>query len=1015
MAIACGHCGGRHDTVAEVRTCTGTLPFAESEAALDDPLLPDPTAPVLAPHLPPGTGESGARTGVEAVPGDLGVLAGPDALGRSLIVGPGQEAPAPWADAPRHLVDQRTLVDPAEVIADLQARWSARERFVIELSVDLAEGPTEVEPSEPWTLAPDHTFLVDQLAHLVRVNAVDLRDPGAPSFAPRSRALARGAAPSAATDVNLPDGRDAWCDGGPLDVELARALGAPLVPLLNLEQGRLEPFGLEPPSADLAGDQLAAVAHRGGPCRVISPAGSGKTRTLTERARHLLREQHLASGALGLVAYNKRAADEMGERLGDTRGLDIRTLNSLGLAILTGRGAFASPGSGQRRLDTLDEPDQRRILDGLVDFPRRANTDPAAAWLEALGRVRLGLRPPHEVEAEYAGDVDGLAEVFPRYQAELDRRGVVDFDQQIYGAVRLLLTEPAVRADAQRASRVLLVDEFQDLTPAHLLLLRLLAAPGFDVFGVGDDDQTIYGYNGADPRWLIDFESFFPGAAAHPLTVNYRCPPGVVVGARTLLTHNRRRVEKVIDAAPGRPPAATDLVVRVDDATVATTVEVVQDHLTAGVAADDMAVLTRVNATLAPVQVALDLAGVACDRVAGPSWLQRTGVRSALAWLRLATADSLRPADLADAVRRPPRGLSGKVIEWIAEQRTVEGIERLAGRLSRDRDREKVEAFAEDIRAMVRLGHRATASEVLLHVRDRLGLEGAMASLDGSRGRVDRSSHTDDLDALIQLADLHTDAASFGDWLADQLQTRPRSDGPVVHLSTVHRVKGLEWPHVVVHEASARLFPHRLSDDVEEERRVFHVAVTRGATTVTVVAPERAPSPFLAQLTHEAPPPSADAPPPLPPAAGTAKVPEVPAAVGLEFDHGGYSHEVVEVGSAGVRTDVGGAVHLDVGFGTRVVVDRRWRVLGPPAAAPRAAAPGDEGLREVLTAWRLERSRADNVPAYVVFTNKTLDDLVARRPTDYAGLRACTGIGPAKVENYGDDLLAVIAEATPTD
>jgi len=1005
MAIACGHCGGRHDTVAEVRDCTGTR-------SLDDRLpFDEPDPPVLAPDPPPMTGGSGARTEIQAVAGDLAVLAGPEALGRSLIVGPGQVAPVPWADAPRVILDAGSLVDPTGVVAELHPRWSARERFVVELAADLPEEPTEVESAEPWTLAPDHTFLVDQLVHLVRANAVDLRDPAAPSFDPRSRALALGAAPSPHADVALPDGREAWCDGGPLDVERARALGAPLVPALNLEQGRLEAVGLEPPSADLAPDQLAAVAHRGGPCRVISPAGSGKTRTLTERARHLLREQHLAPAALGLVAYNKRAAEEMGERLGDTRGLDIRTLNSLGLAIITGRGAFATPGSSQRRVDTLDEPDQRRILDGLVDFPRRANTDPAAAWLEALGRVRLGLRPPSEVEAEYAGDVDGLSEVFPRYQAELDRRGVVDFDQQVYGAVRLLLTEPAVRATAQRASRVLLVDEFQDLTPAHLLLLRLLAAPGFDVFGVGDDDQTIYGYNGADPRWLIDFDQFFPGADAHPLTVNYRCPPGVVAGARTLLTHNRRRVEKVIDSAPGRPGADTDLVLRIDDATVATTVEVVQDRLSAGVSPGDLAVLTRVNATLAPVQVALDLAGVACDRVAGPAWLQRTGVRSALAWLRVATAPTLRPADLADAVRRPPRGLSGKVIDWIAEQRTVEGIERLAGRLSRDRDREKVEAFAEDIRAMVRRGERGTTEEVLRHVRDRLGLEGAMASLDGSRGRVDRSSHTDDLDALIQLADLHPDAGSFGDWLTDQLQVRPRPDGPVVHLSTVHRVKGLEWPHVVVHEASARLFPHRLSDDVEEERRVFHVAVTRGSATVTVVAPERAPSPFLAQLSHEAPPPSEEAPPPPPPSTGAAKVPPVPAAVGLEFDHGGYGHEVVEVGPTGVRTDVGGAVPLDVAFGTRVVVDGRWRLLAPPAAAPRAAAPGDEGLREALTAWRLDRSRADNVPAYVVFNNKTLEDLVARRPTDYAGLRACTGIGPAKVENYGDDLLAVIAEA----
>jgi DNA helicase-2/ATP-dependent DNA helicase PcrA len=176
-----------------------------------------------------------------------------------------------------------------------------------------------------------------------------------------------------------------------------------------------------------------------------------------------------------------------------------------------------------------------------------------------------------------------------------------------------------------------------------------------------------------------------------------------------------------------------------------------------------------------------------------------------------------------------------------------------------------------------------------------------------------------------------------------------------VRLSTVHRVKGLEWPHVVVHEAGAGLFPHRLADDVEEERRVFHVALTRCSADVVVVAPAEAPSPFLGQLVTEAPAAPVEAPGPRP-----------------------------------------------------------ARRAPTPTAAPKAAdteGPEDAALRERLKAWRLERARTDGVPAYVVFNDKTLDDLVARRPTDYAGLRACRGIGPAKVDNYGDDLLALIAAA----
>ena len=139
--------------------------------------------------------------------------------------------------------------------------------------------------------------------------------------------------------------------------------------------------------------------------------------------------------------------------------------------------------------------------------------------------------------------------MWPLYRAALDRQGVVDFDDQIRRAIDVLLTQPAARRAAQRACRVLLVDEFQDLTPAHLLLVRLLAGRGGSVFGVGDDDQTIYGYNGADPAWLIDFATWFPGAGDHPLEVNYRCPGGVVEIADRLLRHNRRRVPKVIRAA----------------------------------------------------------------------------------------------------------------------------------------------------------------------------------------------------------------------------------------------------------------------------------------------------------------------------------------------------------------------------------------------------------------------------------------------------------------------------------
>jgi DNA helicase II / ATP-dependent DNA helicase PcrA len=146
--------------------------------------------------------------------------------------------------------------------------------------------------------------------------------------------------------------------------------------------------------------------------------------------------------------------------------------------------------------------------------------------------------------------------VFDRYRDELARRRWLDFDEQIYRALELLLARPDLRQRAQRVGTHLLVDEFQDLTPAFLLLVRLVAGPSMQVFAVGDDDQTIYSYAGASPAYLVDFDAWFPGAHHHALEVNYRCPAPVVDAAVALLSHNRVRVDKTIRAGvPDRVPS----------------------------------------------------------------------------------------------------------------------------------------------------------------------------------------------------------------------------------------------------------------------------------------------------------------------------------------------------------------------------------------------------------------------------------------------------------------------------
>jgi hypothetical protein len=467
---------------------------------------------------------------------------GPDVLGRNVVVDPDVPTPPGFDRARRLVIDDDVVADPAATVAVLRARWLGRRRTVIELAVDndAARAPESTD-SPPYALSRDHAFHREALHFLTWANSYDLRG-GTPRWWHGVLAERRTAASRSDTaDVLLPDGRHAYVDGGPrgpLPVPLPRkpTTGTPpvLVHRESVSLGRLTLQGDALPSEELAPDQLAAVTHGVGPARVIAPAGSGKTRVLTARLRHLLRDRGVEPELVTALAYNTRAAEEMRERTRDLNA-SIRTLHSLALRIC---------GLDERR-QVIDEREVRRILDRLVRTARIPNQDPFQAYLDALAEVRLALRDPAEVEAE-RGDIDGFAEVFDRFRRTLAEERLLDFDEQIYRAIELLLQRPELRATVQRWGTHLLVDEFQDLTPAFLLLVRLVAGPSLQVFAVGDDDQTIYSYAGATPEHLTAFDRWFPGATHHALEVNYRCPPAVVEGAVRLLGHNRHRVPKEI-------------------------------------------------------------------------------------------------------------------------------------------------------------------------------------------------------------------------------------------------------------------------------------------------------------------------------------------------------------------------------------------------------------------------------------------------------------------------------------
>ena len=328
------------------------------------------------------------------------MIFGPPALGRGAVVMKGSDLPAPWAEIERVPIGEAELSQPKSVIARLHEAWLGRRPLIVELEID----PNRLRLEETYLgpvygLTPDFEFPVERLQFLVWANNYDARS-GSPIWwhaVKAARTLAhRGVVVGGAADVILGDGTEAYIDGGPPHPpELPD--GSPVLHRWNAEAGNPQPVLHDSVPADLAPDQLTAVSHRAGPARVIAPAGSGKTRVLTERLRHLVVGTGAAPETVTAVAFNVKAADEMKERTGEWfagRSPHIRTINSLAYDICNEFGA-----SG--RLRVLNEMDARRLIEATFAIRRRSNADVLAPYLEALSAIRLQLIEPSVAEGSF--------------------------------------------------------------------------------------------------------------------------------------------------------------------------------------------------------------------------------------------------------------------------------------------------------------------------------------------------------------------------------------------------------------------------------------------------------------------------------------------------------------------------------------------------------------------------------------------------------------------------------------
>ena len=576
--------------------------------------------------------------------------------------------------------------------------------------------------------------------------------------------------------------------------------------------------------------QREAVLATDGPISVLAGAGSGKTRVLTTRIYHLIKNGTPAERILA-VTFTNKAAREMKERLahrlGDTPLPMVATFHGLGREILQRYGSRI----GVPRYFTIFDRDDSK--DAVKQVLKEMDIDPKEL---SPGFVlsRISKEKGEGRTAEEFRESDGrrsfqmrvVSEVWPRYEAIVRKEKALDFDDLICLPVHLLRDHEDIRREAEALYSYIHVDEFQDTNGLQGKLAGYLAAKHKNLFVVGDIDQTIYTWRGATIENLLKFEETYPNAKTIVLAHNYRSTKTIVTAGNQIIEKNENRKEKraVTDNPDGERIKLH--LARSAESEARYIAREARKTMREGVPAEEIAVLFRTNFQSRALEEAFLSEGVPY-KVLGTRFLDRREVRDVLAWVRLAL-DPAREADRIRAAQAPSRGI-GKVTLGKLAAGDRDAL--------RPAERAKVAAFEEVVNSLHEATRTLAPSEFVRLVIEKSGLEAALQKggeedqerLENAKELATLASRFDHLAGEEGIAAFLAESALAGD--QDEMDAPGKKNLPGVTLMTVHAAKGLEFDTVFVSGMEEGLFPHQGHEgekrDEEEERRLFYVAVTR--------------------------------------------------------------------------------------------------------------------------------------------------------------------------------------------
>lgn len=608
--------------------------------------------------------------------------------------------------------------------------------------------------------------------------------------------------------------------------------------------------------------QREAVLHTDGPLLILAGAGSGKTRVLTHRIAYLIDERGVNPWNILAITFTNKAAEEMRQRVDSlvsfgAESIWVSTFHSACVRILR---RFIDRLGYDNRFTIYDTDDQKTLMKEVcrkVDIDTKVYKE--RNLLAAVSSAKNEMILPDEFELNAGGDFGQLkiAKVYREYEAQLKANNALDFDDLLVKTVQLLETQPDVLEYYQERFRYIMVDEYQDTNTVQFRLVRLLAGKYRNLCVVGDDDQSIYKFRGANIRNILDFEHEFPDAHVVRLEQNYRSTGNILNAANGVIRNNRNRKEKTLwtDNGDGEKIQLRQFDTAFDEEEYIA--EDIKKEVQEGASYNDSAVLYRTNAQSRLFEEKFIAMNIPYKIVGGINFYARREIKDLLAYLK--TVDNGQD-DLA--VRRiinvPKRGIGLTTINRIQESADERGIGFYEALLAPDlipgvgRSASKLDSFAALIEYFKGQTEKESITDLLREIIEKTGYVESLEAED----KVEAESRIENIDELVNKAAAYEEdcqdrgeEASLSGFLEEVALVADidslDEDQDYVVLMTLHSAKGLEFPHVYLAGMEDGLFPSYMTitsddnEDLEEERRLCYVGITRAEEKLTLTCARR--------------------------------------------------------------------------------------------------------------------------------------------------------------------------------